>query len=116
MIGLSLISLLEYHTNLHHSQTINDTRQNALELEYHTNLHHSQTPRQRSRGQLELEYHTNLHHSQTVGGMNNGKRRLEYHTNLHHSQTYLPDEFREAGLSTILIYIILKPQTSNSRR
>ena len=33
---------------------------------------------------------------------------LEYHTNLHHSQTYLPDEFREAGLSTILIYIILK--------
>ena len=38
---------------------------------------------------------------------------FEYHTDLHHSQTSTIRLHRVRRLSTILIYIILKPQTSN---
>ena len=37
-----------------------------LWLEYHTNLHHSQTTNRHFTPSAKLEYHTNLHHSQTV--------------------------------------------------
>ena len=34
---------LEYHTFLHHSQTVNEFHIKVFTLEYHTFLHHSQT-------------------------------------------------------------------------
>ena len=33
----------EYHTFLHHSQTVNKSNYSDFEFEYHTFLHHSQT-------------------------------------------------------------------------
>ena len=36
------------------------------QLEYHTFLHHSQTVKPQSYGGDTLEYHTFLHHSQTL--------------------------------------------------
>ena len=55
-----------------------------------------------------LEYHTYLHHSQTGLQLGNIPVQLEYHTYLHHSQTYAKNTPERLGLSTILIYIILK--------
>ena len=57
--------MFEYHTFLHHSQTIGIVNLDVTPFEYHTFLHHSQTPLcfiVRSGG---FEYHTFLHHSQT---------------------------------------------------
>ena len=77
-------------------------------LEYHTNLHHSQTTRLACIVHGPLEYHTNLHHSQTSPCKVGRRRTLEYHTNLHHSQTNQTCDNVVNRLSTILIYIILK--------
>ena len=38
----------EYHTFLHHSQTVVKTQEPVRQLEYHTFLHHSQTCKNRS--------------------------------------------------------------------
>ena len=57
--------MLEYHTFLHHSQTLYSTKPTPLSLEYHTFLHHSQTSITVRPPLHLLEYHTFLHHSQT---------------------------------------------------
>ena len=79
--------LLEYHTFLHHSQTLNPYYTALDMLEYHTFLHHSQTARKRMNRTRTLEYHTFLHHSQTLTKWDLNSLSLEYHTFLHHSQT-----------------------------
>ena len=56
-------------------------------FEYHTFLHHSQTMRDLAIECLQFEYHTFLHHSQTPVGIVNTLPLFEYHTFLHHSQT-----------------------------
>ena len=55
----------EYHTFLHHSQTIRAMIWQRTQFEYHTFLHHSQTALYVRKAYLEFEYHTFLHHSQT---------------------------------------------------
>ena len=55
----------EYHTFLHHSQTILSFCVLSPLFEYHTFLHHSQTALYVRKAYLEFEYHTFLHHSQT---------------------------------------------------
>ena len=55
----------EYHTFLHHSQTMRDLAIECLQFEYHTFLHHSQTLKFHSTHCSLFEYHTFLHHSQT---------------------------------------------------
>ena len=79
--------MLEYHTFLHHSQTLMILIVVKFMLEYHTFLHHSQTFWLRSKPSSSLEYHTFLHHSQTVNEFHIKVFTLEYHTFLHHSQT-----------------------------
>ena len=86
--AMHMYSVLEYHTYLHHSQTVPFSHLSLSSLEYHTYLHHSQTPALTSLQTKELEYHTYLHHSQTLN----------------------VDSPRMFCLSTIHIYIILKPQ------
>ena len=78
--------MFEYHTFLHHSQTLDYMRHMKTEFEYHTFLHHSQT--------------------QMVGGR--PLSLFEYHTFLHHSQTYEGEAGADISLSTIHFYIILK--------
>ena len=78
---------LEYHTFLHHSQTLCWMDSSRDLLEYHTFLHHSQTDQIIFIKFKELEYHTFLHHSQTRPQIRAGFSLLEYHTFLHHSQT-----------------------------
>ena len=56
-----------------------------------------------------FEYHTSLHHSQTMKRMKLHEKGFEYHTSLHHSQTTVGLLCPGFGLSTILLYIILKP-------
>ena len=55
----------EYHTFLHHSQTIGKHICALTMFEYHTFLHHSQTDEYIDDPDTEFEYHTFLHHSQT---------------------------------------------------
>ena len=55
----------EYHTFLHHSQTIVRASRVSERFEYHTFLHHSQTIFTRLWQTVTFEYHTFLHHSQT---------------------------------------------------
>ena len=55
----------EYHTFLHHSQTIGIVNLDVTPFEYHTFLHHSQTQMVGERPLSLFEYHTFLHHSQT---------------------------------------------------
>ena len=55
----------EYHTFLHHSQTLNLKWISIFMFEYHTFLHHSQTRRTVTIRLKMFEYHTFLHHSQT---------------------------------------------------
>ena len=125
----------------------------VVQFEYHTFLHHSQTIRHRGSGGKVFEYHTFLHHSQTMqpyhlphSGLSTihfyiilkpvmhpatavcslstihfyiilkrrcvcivHERLFEYHTFLHHSQTGFGKVNSSAGLSTIHFYIILKP-------
>ena len=78
---------LEYHTFLHHSQTVLNKCRFEESLEYHTFLHHSQTIITLSLLPHTLEYHTFLHHSQTLSSLLILLSPLEYHTFLHHSQT-----------------------------
>ena len=78
---------LEYHTFLHHSQTLCWMDSSRDLLEYHTFLHHSQTFIQDVPPFTLLEYHTFLHHSQTSTLLYISFILLEYHTFLHHSQT-----------------------------
>ena len=78
---------LEYHTFLHHSQTVNEFHIKVFTLEYHTFLHHSQTHTIVDQRSIKLEYHTFLHHSQTDTLFCWLQCPLEYHTFLHHSQT-----------------------------
>ena len=85
---------LEYHTFLHHSQTLIITTSQFFQLEYHTFLHHSQTARVSTEEEKQLEYHTFLHHSQT-------------------DSTLIKDN---GSLSTIRFYIILKPRDIFDKR
>ena len=55
----------EYHTFLHHSQTVLASVVAYYMFEYHTFLHHSQTCLVISMSDFMFEYHTFLHHSQT---------------------------------------------------
>ena len=55
----------EYHTFLHHSQTMNWLMWQQARFEYHTFLHHSQTIVFTFHVFVTFEYHTFLHHSQT---------------------------------------------------
>ena len=55
----------EYHTFLHHSQTIIKLLKPTYQFEYHTFLHHSQTKLVVYLQSYTFEYHTFLHHSQT---------------------------------------------------
>ena len=55
----------EYHTFLHHSQTLLTICIACIMFEYHTFLHHSQTIACSDTPQVSFEYHTFLHHSQT---------------------------------------------------
>ena len=82
----------------------------TLKFEYHTFLHHSQTVRSADARLPTFEYHTFLHHSQTVEGYYYSEAMFEYHTFLHHSQTGIAPDFSGKSLSTIHFYIILKPQ------
>ncbi len=77
-------------------------------FEYHTYLHHSQTILGKPSFLLRFEYHTYLHHSQTLIGALRDTRGFEYHTYLHHSQTIAVAISENFCLSTIHIYIILK--------
>ena len=58
--------MFEYHTFLHHSQTLLAPGAEAIKFEYHTFLHHSQTDYVICFIIFQFEYHTFLHHSQTV--------------------------------------------------
>ena len=89
--------MLEYHTFLHHSQTINRNSEERIELEYHTFLHHSQTLFAGIVTFVLLEYHTFLHHSQT----SNSKMKC-YH--LH--KTRYPSCVILIDFTTISIYNI----------
>ena len=77
-------------------------------FEYHTFLHHSQTVRKSSFSQYSFEYHTFLHHSQT-GAV--GKKLIKCLSTIHfyiilkHKCSIKPCF---VGLSTIHFYIILK--------
>ena len=82
-----MVGWLEYHTFLHHSQTLLEEMADAYMLEYYTFLHHSQTNCLESLSEITLEYHTFLHHSQTILIVLRSRLELEYHTFLHHSQT-----------------------------
>ena len=63
---LSIFSCsFEYHTFLHHSQTLPIAIPAPLLFEYHTFLHHSQTTGKGYKNYAKFEYHTFLHHSQT---------------------------------------------------
>ena len=101
--------VFEYHTYLHHSQTMEGNVCFSSMFEYHTYLHHSQTHFSAQLYVIMFEYHTYLHHSQTE--VRNGKHGImfEYHTYLHHSQTLAIAVVYIPGLNTIHIYIILKP-------
>ena len=77
----------EYHTFLHHSQTISLIHSNLYLFEYHTFLHHSQTHELQPEHPVQFEYHTFLHHSQTDEQVRIILGTFEYHTFLHHSQT-----------------------------
>ena len=57
------------------------------QFEYHTFLHHSQTLQITDEVVAVFEYHTFLHHSQTILSQNGATNKFEYHTFLHHSQT-----------------------------
>ena len=72
--------LFEYHTFLHHSQTVTDLLQDEWAFEYHTFLHHSQTPFSGIVIVVVFEYHTFLHHSQTAAAKNALGFGFEYHT------------------------------------
>ena len=89
--------MLEYHTFLHHSQTVHRRLLQEFSLEYHTFLHHSQTLDKRPLTVRELEYHTFLHHSQT----SNSKMKC-YH--LH--KTRYPSCVILIDFTTISIYNI----------
>ena len=80
------------------------------QFEYHTFLHHSQTVTDLLQEEWEFEYHTFLHHSQTLGMQEFDAVSLStihFYIILKLLGTCLasPD-----GLSTIHFYIILKPQ------
>ena len=77
-------------------------------FEYHTFLHHSQTMWQQYSFLHWFEYHTFLHHSQTHPVQWQSVRVFEYHTFLHHSQTKFQNIILNFSLSTIHFYIILK--------
>ena len=110
---IHLLSSLEYHTFLHHSQTECAPDSRSLPLEYHTFLHHSQTRNVFNYVLLQLEYHTFLHHSQTYECLIYSSALLEYHTFLHHSQTSVPSVSKSCRLEyhTFLHH----SQTSNSK-
>ena len=80
----------------------------ALLFEYHTFLHHSQTIMGSIKISMLFEYHTFLHHSQTIRVPSILMLSFEYHTFLHHSQTYKRSKVFRNCLSTIHFYIILK--------
>ena len=80
----------------------------ALLFEYHTFLHHSQTIMGSIKISMLFEYHTFLHHSQTIRVPSILMLSFEYHTFLHHSQTLLLPLCAQESLSTIHFYIILK--------
>ncbi len=79
--------MFEYHTFLHHSQTVRKSSFSQYSFEYHTFLHHSQTYIIFSKNEWKFEYHTFLHHSQTIIINLFTGNQFEYHTFLHHSQT-----------------------------
>ena len=107
-----LIVLLsfQYHTFLHHSQTVVEEDGKSKTFQYHTFLHHSQTGTNCVNSSSLFQYHTFLHHSQTGYWSYLPSDRFQYHTFLHHSQTWGAVCACCWGFSTIHFYIILKPQ------
>ena len=87
----------------------------SVQLEYHTFLHHSQTIWLGFPFASPLEYHTFLHHSQTCCICSRRGNGLEYHTFLHHSQTGMNPRCFPIRLSTIHFYIILKRSSGSYR-
>ena len=83
----------------------------GTKFEYHTFLHHSQTVKILLECKFRFEYHTFLHHSQTILPEYQSRFQFEYHTFLHHSQTQERYGKQQGSLSTIHFYIILKPLT-----
>ena len=81
-------------------------------FEYHTFLHHSQTMRDLAIECLQFEYHTFLHHSQTIASS------FEIPASLSTIHFYIILKLTlslivtNQGLSTIHFYIILKREAS----
>ena len=84
-------------------------------FEYHTFLHHSQTLYQILKVLASFEYHTFLHHSQTKAHTHSLFYRLStihFYIILKRIMDCSPSL---SSLSTIHFYIILKPETASSR-
>ena len=91
--SLKELDLFQYHTFLHHSQTVTNLVYGQALFQYHTFLHHSQTTYLTVISSVSFQYHTFLHHSQTSNSKMNRhhlrKTRYSNTFNRFHIDLYL---------------------------